>query len=90
MAIFGSKNHETIFSQVRRAHLACFGVIDSPPAPQKTYFLEIPQNMLKFGFLGGLRGVLGLEPSKMIQYMIIYYFWRLGGRKMQFFKNFNI
>ena len=32
---FGPKNHETILSQVRGAHLVCFGVIESPPAPQK-------------------------------------------------------
>ena len=44
------ENHETILSQVRGAHLVCFGVIESPPSSlPKTYFLEIPQNMLKFG-----------------------------------------
>ena len=56
------KNHETILSQVRGAHLICFGVFDPPLAPQKTYFYEKAQNMLKFGyfqkigFLGGPEG----------------------------------
>jgi len=41
--------------------------------------------MLKFvGFFGEQRGVFGFEPSKMISYVIIYYFWKLGGRKMPF------
>ena len=32
-AIFGLNNHETIHSQVRGAHLLCFGVFDPPLAP---------------------------------------------------------
>ena len=95
-AIFGPKNHETILSHERGAHLIYFGVFDPPLAPQKTYFYEKAQNMLKFGnfqksrFLGVQRGFFGFEPSKMSLYMIIYYLWRIGGRKMPLFKNFCI
>ena len=48
------------------------------------------ENFQKVGFLGVQRGVFGFEPSKMILYMIIYYFWKVGGQKMPFFKNFYI
>ena len=78
-AIFGPKNHETILSQARGANLVSVGVLDPSSSP---YFYEIPQNILKFGnqksrFFGGLGGGFGFEPSKMILYMINYYFRRI-------------
>ena len=84
-AIFGPKNHVTIHSQVRGTHLLCFRVFDPPLAPQKTFFYEKAQNLLKFGhfqkigFLGGPGGGFGFEPSKISLHLIIYYFWRVGG-----------
>ena len=53
--------------------------------PQKSTFmtyLKLSWNLeifKKVGFLGGQRGVLGFEPSKMFLYMIIYYFRRIRG-----------
>ena len=85
-AIFDLKNHETIHTQVRGAHLLWFGVFDPPLAPpqKKTYFYEKAQNMLKFekvGFLGVKRGVFGFEPPKTSLYMIIYFFGGLEAKK---------
>ena len=66
-------------------HLVCFGVIESPPAPQKTYFLEIPQNMLKFGkfqksrFFGGPEGGFGfrtLQNDFIYNYLLFLEAWR--------------
>ena len=51
--------------------------------------------MLKFGNFSkkvvfwGSRGVLfGFEPSKKSLYMIIHFFWRVGGQKNATFQNF--
>ena len=67
--IFGPINHETILSQVRGAHLLCFGVFDPPLAPQKTYFYEKAQNMLKFGNFLKSR-FLGVQ-------RVFFWFWTL-------------
>ena len=44
------------------------------------------RNFQKSRFLGGPEWVFRFEASKMILYMIIYYFWRFEGQKMPFFK----
>ena len=67
--------------------------LQPPKKPTFTRKLKICRNLeifKKVGFWGVQRGGFGFEPSKMILYMIIYYFWRVGGRKMPFFKKFYI